>query len=361
MASGAVERYLLEFNEALVAGGERRERILAEVEEHLRDATQSLLAAGRTADEAQVEAVARFGSPAEAAERFGPDPLGRAQRASRWYEARRIAHPWALPVIVVAPWVALILSLSGWSSGSRAWMLASMLAWLWSMISSNATLRRRAGVARTAPVSRFLDDRQRLKSALLRARVALVAGVLIFFIFHGTTAWYQAISVFYLVCAAAAIWARPGRCADPACRNCGTRWTVRHATTGAAVRYGAWALALAGPALAQVVPVADSRTGTALLFLAPFACLPLPSCRARTWLWRRRPAKRIALSATPVLIMLACYAVVRPEYWFILATAGGVALLFAIQSEILAGRNREDQTRRHLHARAHGVPGNAQQ
>lgn len=44
MASAAVERYLLEFSDALVAGAQRRERILCEVEDHLRDATESLIA-----------------------------------------------------------------------------------------------------------------------------------------------------------------------------------------------------------------------------------------------------------------------------------------------------------------------------
>ena len=357
MASAAVERYLLDFNDALVAGAGRRERILCEVEEHLRDATESLISAGYAPDEAQVQAVRRFGSPAEAAERFGPDPLGRAQRASRWYEARRIAHPWALPVVLVAPWVALTLTVNGMS-----WMRFYLLCTLWVMIFSNATLRRRAGVAAASPLSGFLSDRPRLNRALRRTALAAVWGIAAYLMFHNTTDWYQAICAFYLVCAAVVVWARPGGCADPACRGCGTRWAVQHAKTGATLRYGAWALALAGPALAQVVPIADSRTGLALLFLAPFACLPLPSRRVRTWLWRRRPAKKVALRATPVLIMFACYAIVRPEMWFLPATGGGVALLLAIQFEVLAGRAREDQTRRRLHARAHGVvPGNAQQ
>ena len=72
MANGAIERYLLEFNDALVAGAERRERILAEVEDHLRDAAASLQASGMP--EVEVEAVTRLGEPAAAAERFGPDP-----------------------------------------------------------------------------------------------------------------------------------------------------------------------------------------------------------------------------------------------------------------------------------------------
>jgi hypothetical protein len=355
MASGAVERYLLDFNDALVAGAERRERILSEVEDHLRDATQSLLGAGFAADAAQVEAVRRFGSPAEAAERFGPDPLGRAQRASRWYEARRIAHPWALPVVLVAPCVALTLTVSGVS-----WLLFYLLCMLVVMLSSNATLRRRAGVAAASPVSGFLSDRRRLNLALMWAALAAVVGVGAYGIFHGTTDWFQAIGVFYLGCAAAVVWARPGRCADPACRDCGARWAVRHAKSGAALRYGAWALALAGPALAQIVPVADARTGTALVFLAPFACLPLPSRRAQTWLCRRRPAQKVALRATPVLIMFAGYAIVRPEMWFLPATAGGVALVLAIQFEVLVGRRREDQTHRRLHARAHGVADSTQ-
>lgn len=352
MASGAIERYLLEFNEALVAGGERRERILAEVEDHLRDATDSLVAAGSKPDDAEAEAVGRFGSPTEAAERFGPDPLGRAQRASRWYEARRIAHPWALPLVLFSPWFAAVVWF-GWSYLNG--LLFVFL--LYSTITRNLELRRRAGGASGSRTPGLLQDRPRLNRALQQAfPVAFLGGMLALTV-PGWSGWFQAISGYYVICATALYWARPNRCGDPECNECTARWAVRHPTAGAAVRGVAWALALAGPALAHVVPVAEDRWGMALLALTLMALLPLPSRRAAAWLRRQRPAIRVALRAAPLLTLLALHAVVEPRFWILSVIAGCLVALAAIQLEIRAGRSREDETHRRLHARAHGFAG----
>ena len=50
---------------------------------------------------------------------------------------------------------------------------------------------------------------------------------------------------------------------------------------------------------------------------------------------------------------------VEPVRWFLPVVAAGIVVLVAIQWEIRAGRWREDDTRRRLHARAHGVAGHS--
>ncbi|MDQ3893891.1 MAG: hypothetical protein M3292_04400 [Actinomycetota bacterium] len=60
----AIERYLGELERELQVGGRRRQRILAEAEDHLREAAR---------DVGEEAAVARFGQPAELARRFAAD------------------------------------------------------------------------------------------------------------------------------------------------------------------------------------------------------------------------------------------------------------------------------------------------
>lgn len=356
MVSGEVERYLLEFNDALVAGAGRRERILAEVEDHLRDSVASLIDAGWAPEAAAVEAVARFGAPAEAAARFGPDPLGWAQQASIWFDGWRVAHPWGVAVITVSSVFALLVWLSGLTSA-----LAFALPLMVSVTALNLILRRRTEPGYRARCVGLWRDRRWLAVAL--AWSPITAMVVLLGVAHPTTTWFQAIVLYYLVCALAVYWARPGCCLDPACPGSATRWAVGHGLAAACVRYAGWAFALAGPALAAVVPVAAGRVWTALFALMVFvAVAPLPSRRAQQWLRRRRPAAVVALRAAPILALEVLTVFGDPSHWLLLLTIGAFAAYAAATREIGWSRSRSDETGRHLHARIReladdGVPG----
>jgi hypothetical protein len=67
----AVERYLDRLADSLVLRGRSVRRILAEADDHLREAVAAGEARGLDRAAAEEEAVARFGSPAEVARRFG--------------------------------------------------------------------------------------------------------------------------------------------------------------------------------------------------------------------------------------------------------------------------------------------------
>ena len=346
MSSGAVQRYLLEFNDALVAGAGRRERILAEVEEHLRDSVAAI-DSGLAAEAAEAEAVARFGAPAEAAERFGPDPLGWAQRASGWFDRWRVAHPWVVAVLTVSQVIAFTLWLSGLTSA-----LAVGLPLLVMVTALNLVLRRRTEPGYRARSVGLSRDRRRLAVALVW--IPITAIVVLTEIAHPTTTWFRAIVLYYLACAAAAYWARPSCCPDPACPGCATRWAVRHGSAAAGVRYAGWVLALAGPALAAVVPVAAGRSSTALFALTVFAAVaPLPTRRGQQWVRRRRPAVVVALRSTPILALEVLNVVRDPSHWRMLLIIGAFAAYLATAREIWWSRSRGDEIRRRLHARTH--------
>jgi len=278
MASGTVERYLLAFNDALVASAERRERILAEVEEHLRDATESLMASGATADGAQSEAVARFGAPQAAAARFGPDPLGRAQEASRGWEARRIAHPVLIPLACWLPFLAYTL----WDFGlSVIQIVPSVL--LWAQVRRNLQARRAAGFSPGSRVIAQATERVRLAFAD-RPWIASILGWIassawIAWVVLSLDAWFQVVVGYYLVCGMAGYWARVSAPPEPAGQECAERWAVRHASLAGIVRGAAWALALVGPVLLmELVPITESPLMIALLGLAMFLTFsPSPS------------------------------------------------------------------------------------
>ena len=355
MVSGAVERYVLAFNDALVAGAGRRERILAEVEDHLRDSVASLIDGGLAAEAAEAAAVDRFGAPAEAAERFGPDPLGWAQRASGWFDGWRVAHPWVVAVITVSLAIALTLWLSGLTSA-----LAVGLPLLVLVTAFNLVLRRRTEPGYRARSVGLWRDRRWLAVALVW--IPITAIVVLLEVAHPTTTWFRAIVLYYVVCAVAVYWARPRCCLDPACLGA-TRWAAGHGLAAAGVRYAGWALALAGPALAAAVPIAAGRSGTALFALMVFvAVAPLPSRRGQQWLRHRRPAVVVALRSAPILALEVFNVVRDPSHWLLLLIIGALAAYAAATREIWWSRARSNETRRRLHARTRepadgGVPG----
>lgn len=69
-----IERYLDRLSARLRGSGADVSRVLAETEEHLRDAVRDGVAEGMTEEEAGRRAVARFGSPHVIARRFGGRP-----------------------------------------------------------------------------------------------------------------------------------------------------------------------------------------------------------------------------------------------------------------------------------------------
>jgi hypothetical protein len=80
-----IERYLDELFDRLAGQGAAGRRALAEVEDHLRAAAADAMARGLPADQAELAAVARFGSPAVVARKlrsaFGGGPASRAVSA----------------------------------------------------------------------------------------------------------------------------------------------------------------------------------------------------------------------------------------------------------------------------------------
>ena len=351
MASGAVERYLLEFNDALVAGAERRERILAEVEEHLRDATEALIATGLPAGEAELEAVRRFGAPAQAAERFGADPLGRGQQASRWYEARRIAHPLAIPLLLYAPFIAL-----------SAWWVSPMVVWVWvwllaSNIHSNIRARRATGATALPGRPSGLAERLRLAMAgrwwLAHALIWSAVGAYIAVTWSVVASWFMAVMGYYLACGLVARWARPGCCDAESCVERRRRWAQRPAWVTSSLRGTAWALALAGPLLLpEILPGAAGHSGLTLLALAVFLafCTP-PTRRSRRWLRDRRPAAHVVLRTSPLVGVLALEAVRTPGMWMVLPIHILCIAYVATTREVWYSRYRSEMTRRGLLAR----------
>jgi uncharacterized membrane protein len=72
-----INAYLQALNTRLVlVGARRRHRILSEVEDHLRQATEEAVVAGTDLRSAAVAAITRFGPPGEMAGRIAAKHLG---------------------------------------------------------------------------------------------------------------------------------------------------------------------------------------------------------------------------------------------------------------------------------------------
>jgi hypothetical protein len=80
-------------------------RILAETEEHLRDATAQGVADGLGEAEAIERAIARFGRPREVARRFAPSPLA--------LPARSVLEQLAAAILLLGTVGLLVLGASG--------------------------------------------------------------------------------------------------------------------------------------------------------------------------------------------------------------------------------------------------------
>lgn len=222
------------------------------------------------------------------------------------------------------------------------------------VVAHSLVLRRRTEPGFRARSAGLARDQRWLAVAIVW--VPLLALVLLVELARPTTTWFQAICCFYLICAAMAYWARPGCCADPACRVGARRLATGHQQAAARVRYTGWGLALAGPLLAEIVPVAAGRSGTALFALMVFvAVAPLPSRRLQQWLRRRRPALAVVLRAAPLLAHGIVLVARDPANWVMLLTIAGVAAYVAATREIWCSRARSDEIRRRLQAQAQGL------
>ena len=301
MASG-VERYLLEFNDALVAGAERRERILAEVEEHLRDATDALVATGLPAGEAELEPCVASALAAQAAERFGADPLGRGQQASRLVRGKADRPPVGDPPPPVRPLIAL-----------SVWWTTPMAVWLWVWLLASHThrnIRTRRATGATALPGRLGSSQSGCGSPIagrwsLAQRAGLERRLRLFAVTwsgspHGS--WRS--SGYYVACG----WRLAGRG-----RAAATPSRASSAAAGgpeARIGRDLAAVRSMGAGARGTAPADRDRAGgsgsTAGLTLLALASVPRVLHAARrggraAWLRDRRPRRRWSLRTTPLL------------------------------------------------------------
>jgi len=317
------------------------------------------MAAGSTAGEAELEAVARFGSPQEAAARFGSDPLGRAQQASRSWEARRIAHPVLIPLVIWTPVLAYTL----WDFGlSMTQIMPLMLLWL--QCTSNLHARRAAGLAPGPGAIARCSERLRRALAdrpwIGRVLAGTLAGVYACWTLLSLHPWFAVVLGYYSVCGAAGYWSRLSWYEDHhTSAQRGRGWTVRHRSASTGLRYGSWALALAGPlVLTQLVSLTADHLGYALFGLAVFVGLSTPPThRALRWLRGLRPAARFVARLTPLLTVLVINAIREPALWSLVPIVAVLGAPMAISWEISHSRARSDANRRQLVDRTRGAAG----
>jgi hypothetical protein len=118
MTDDLIERYLDRLLARLRGSARDVRRILAEAEEHLRDATAEAMATGMSEEEAQREAIARFGDPRTVARRFS----ARLSPVPVWAVATEVARAATLlgAIALVAIGVSgLIAELFGQAFGAR--------------------------------------------------------------------------------------------------------------------------------------------------------------------------------------------------------------------------------------------------
>jgi uncharacterized membrane protein len=92
-----IERYLDRLLSELRGSTPEVRRILSEAEEHLRDATSELAAAGASEEEARRQAIKRFGDPREVARRFSTrlTPIPPAAVAVEVARTAVLRSPWS--------------------------------------------------------------------------------------------------------------------------------------------------------------------------------------------------------------------------------------------------------------------------
>ena len=156
-APSSITEYLVEFNLCLQVGIDRRIRILAEVEDHLRDAAAEMGAKGASQGEAEVAAIAAFGPPDTVARSFGTDVVAameaRLSRAGAALDTWMAEHPWAGAAVYVAPAAALVAiatffaALAGVHAPLFGLAALSILIWLYFL----RALRARAVQGRPEP------------------------------------------------------------------------------------------------------------------------------------------------------------------------------------------------------------------
>ena len=123
-----IDRYLEEIDSYLHIDRDRRERVLTEIEGHLRDALEAHTARGLSADEAMRRAIAALGSPADVARQFSP-VLPPARSVRGWRRWAPIVLPGAVLTAVVAlsVWSLIYLLRYGSTLGGRIALRFSLL------------------------------------------------------------------------------------------------------------------------------------------------------------------------------------------------------------------------------------------
>lgn len=128
--------WLVAFDSALVAHPDRRERILAETEDHLRDSVAARTTAGGDPESAERQVVAAFGDPEETAAELGPDVLGSVQarwaRAAGRFDRWRPRHPWlgAVPTAAALMAAPTLAPLASGGPASLFTVLSFVFVWL---------------------------------------------------------------------------------------------------------------------------------------------------------------------------------------------------------------------------------------
>lgn len=156
-----IDSYLAELRRTLRFRLLLRERLLAEAESHLHESAAALRRAGRAPDDAEREAVARFGSPealaSEAVHAAGPAVLFRAALLLLVALALYVLPLYAIPenTLPAAPWAQrpgyltwkLYASLSAYGVAAGTALLALAAAWrrrtrvaLFALVTSAAAL-----------------------------------------------------------------------------------------------------------------------------------------------------------------------------------------------------------------------------
>lgn len=97
-----LDRYLADVDSYLQIDAAHRRRVVAEIEGHLHDAVEALIADGVRPDDALRQAIAGLGSPQEVAMQFSPAP-----RPVRSVRGWRRWVPVVLPTFVLATGLAL--------------------------------------------------------------------------------------------------------------------------------------------------------------------------------------------------------------------------------------------------------------
>jgi hypothetical protein len=339
-----IAAYLVQLNRGLTVGLARRKRILAEVEQHLRDAADAASATGLDRAEAEQRAVAAFGSPEVVAERFAPDAAGRAEAAlSRMLSALdliTLRHPWRGAALRAAlglfPFAVLFVvsgvSSNEWPGGLMATAAVAAGAWFVANGYRYRAVRNRTEAGLRARLCALSRERPLLhKAAVTSVAWVLIGSHLVRSSRLGRDLLLLGVILLLVNSSRIRTWAVARRSSRP-----GRRWGVFLGTTRSGDRLFRWvraALFIAGLALLAwerdrgMVTLLGAGGGAMVFFVGP----RLLSRRAATTENERlgtsfldHPFRAASVFGLPVLVIPV-----------IAAFGAGVPLSFAIEFGIM--------------------------